>query len=135
VGPIFTILPCKECKVATTLPLFSLEEIKQYRTQSATEFVNFVCPNCGLGSAHSVASLEKRESISFPTLVRPTLYCASLRCSEAHCKLHVLIHTLAESNASGPKIGLHRWKVDTLVCVDGHYAQSPAGLLTHHIFS
>jgi len=136
-GPIFAILPCKDCGVATTLPLRVLPDITQRRTRPATDgdFVNFVCPNCGLGSLHLAGKLEKTEAASFSSLVRPPIYCAFLKCSKEHCTLGVKVHTLAQSGAQDaePKKAAHSWKVAALECLDGHHAQEPAGTLSHHV--
>ena len=136
-GPIFAILPCKDCGVATTLPLRVLPDITQRRTRPATDddFVNFVCPNCGLGSLHLVGRLEKPEAASFSSLVRPPIYHAFLKCSGGRCKLRVSVHTLAQSGAQDaePKIAVHSWKVAALECPDGHHAEERVNMIAHHV--
>jgi len=138
-NPQFFLLPCVGCGIATSYPQRSFQDIKQHRRQSPTDagFVNFVCPNCGLGSLHHVDNLEWRESMSFLTLVRPPLYCASLQCGNEYCKARVLAHTTAQSAAPNaqPKKQVHTWKVDVLECPYGHHAKEPVSLKDGHVFA
>src|ERR1035441_3621019 len=101
-GPTFVVIPCMGChRVATTLPLRALPDIIQHRIRSATDerFVNFVCPHCGMGSAHCVDTLKNVPAVSVQTLVRLPLYCASLQCDGQRCEFPVTVHTLARSGA------------------------------------
>src|SRR6266542_3333255 len=137
--PLFVVLPCAECQVGTSIPLQTLQDITQHQTRSATgaEFANFVCPHCGRGSLHNFGALQPHEATSFPTLVRPPLYCAALECDDKHCQLRVLVHTLAQSGAldAGPKTAAHNWKVGALVCCGEHHAKEPATLVGHWVFA
>lgn len=134
----FVVLPCK-CEVDTTLPLRSLPDITQHRNPSSshTDFANFVCSHCGLGSLHLVGQLQTREATSVARIVRPPLYCASLQCGGEHCKLHVQAHTIAQSGATNAKPikAVRKWKVDSLECRDGHHAKQPAECTEHHVFN
>src|ERR1039458_2352710 len=135
----FVVLPCENCGAGRTLPLRSLGDIIQHRRPSSkeTDFVNFVCPHCGLGSLHLDHRLERREAMSVPRLVRPPLYCAFLECDSNSCTLRVSVHAIAQSGESNaePTTAWRNWKVGTLECSDGHHAKEPIALLAHHVFS
>ena len=134
----FVLLPCKGCSIATTLPLRSLPDITQSRRQSSTDtdFANFVCPRCGLGSVHLVVQLERREAVSVARVVRPPLYRAFLKCGAERCKLRVVAHTTARSGVqkAEPTKAVREWKVDALACADGHRAKHPTEQLDHDVF-
>jgi hypothetical protein len=134
----FVVLPCN-CEVDTTLPLRSLPDITQHRNPSSrdTDFANFVCPHCGLGSLHLVGQLQRCEATSVARIVRPPLYCASLQCGSEHCELHVQAHTIAQSGAQNaePIRAVRKWKVDSLECRVGHHANHPAECKEHYVFN
>jgi hypothetical protein len=137
----FVVLPCKDkkCEIATTLPLRSLQDVVQHRNPSSTDtdFVNFVCPHCGLGAVHRVSDLKPTRAESVDILVRLPLYCGFLQCANKGCELRVSVHTTAQSadeNAE-PTKALRNWKVGALECSDGHRAKEPIKLLAHHVFA
>jgi len=85
---------------------------------------------------HPVVQLERREAVSVARVVRPPLYCASLKCGVKHCDLHVVVHAIAQSGAQKSEMdeAVGKWKIDELECRSGHHAKQLATLLYSHIF-
>ncbi len=140
-GPLFYVLPCPnpKCQMQNWLPYEALQQIVQNRARGASheKFVNFVCPHCGLGIAYRLQDLQPRPSVSFPTLVREPLYCATLRCGEKGCELKVLAHTKAKTGKqdSEPRFPVQDWKSAGLECPNGHHATEPPELLGHSVLA
>jgi hypothetical protein len=134
----FVILPGK-CEVDTTLPLRSLPDITQHRNPSSTDtdFANFVCPHCGLGSMHLVGQPQRHGATSVARIIRPALYCAFLQCVSKRCERRGQVHTIAQSatQTAEPIMAVRKWKVDSLECRDAHHANQPAECKEHHVFN
>jgi hypothetical protein len=101
------------------------------------DFVNFVCPHCGLGTVHQVKNLERRPALSVPRLIRPPLYCALLECDDPNCSARLLIHTTARgADQNGkPHREVTTWNVEALRCLNGHPAKAPVKLQNGHVFA
>lgn len=137
----FFLLPCqdKKCAIATALPLRSLQDVIQHRRPPATDtdFVNFACPHCGLGSVHHASNLKPTPATSSPVLVRLPLYCAFLRCDNPRCEVRVTVHTTARIGDETYNLttASRSWKVGALECVFGHRAKQPIELVERHVFA
>ena len=137
----FVVLPCqdKKCGIETTLPQQILQDVIQHQRRSSTDsgFVNFVCPNCGLGAVHRASDLKPIQAVSVRTLVRPPIWRAFLRCVDPSCEVRVTVHTTAQIGDEPYSLttASRNWKVDALECADGHRAKQPIELLGHHVFA
>ncbi len=129
--PIVRVVPCNYCLLDTTLPQPSLEEMVPSLVASPTgkETLDFVCPNCGNGSRHSISLLREIEIPYTPSPHPhgPPLFHVSLKCEKEGCLTHARVHTLAASEPSrtSPKIALSEWKLNGLTCYDGHPVKEP----------
>lgn len=97
--------------------------------QKVDLFLDFVCPQCGLGTRRSLRDIHQRQ---FQNLDRykPFLFHAFLRCAEASCSGRGVVHTLAESGSpsASPKIAVNLWKFEGIDCHEGHTLKEPSQL-------
>ena len=123
------------CGVETAIPLLDLQEIQVHQKGMTTgdAFVNFVCPQCGLGARRRVDDMPLRSL--GPTRFRPALFHADLKCDVENCEAHATVHTQAESGkrTAGPKIPVPTWKLAGIVCYEGHPAKEPLEVISRRV--
>lgn len=119
------------CGNQTVIPELDLPRIQVHQTGMPTDvlYVNFVCPQCGLGTRRSLRDIPRR-SVRGPIRYRLHLFHADLRCVGQRCDSHATVHTLAESDKpnAGPKIAVRSWTLVGICCYAGHPVKVPLEL-------
>jgi hypothetical protein len=107
----------------TAIPEHDLLGMSSHRKGSPTDnaFVDFVCPECGLGTRLPLLHIPTQPSGSKDRYL-PVLFHIPLRCDEPSCEVRTVVHTLAGSDATtvAPKKAEPNWKLDGIRCYEGH---------------
>ena len=100
--------------------------VHQKGTPKDVVFVDFVCPQCGLGTRHYVSDIPQQGFLS-AVRYRPPLFHVDLKCAVQDCQAHTTVHTLAESGkpTAEPKILVPNWKLVGISCYKGHPIKEP----------
>jgi hypothetical protein len=127
------ILPCSRCGYETLIHHLDLQGITvhQIGLSREGEYVNFVCPECGLGREWWTVDIPLR-SVEHPSLRRTPLLGVSLRCVEEHCEAHARMHTVLDSDKSNaePRIKVRDWTVDRICCPLKHAIKQPIEIIS-----
>jgi hypothetical protein len=116
------------CGHETLIPPSDLQGIAGHQKGMPRDvvFVDFVCPQCGLGTRRYLRDIPEQRFLS-AVRYRLPLFHVDLKCVVQNCEAHTTVHTQAESGkpTAEPKIPVPNWKLVGISCYYGHPIKVP----------